>query len=382
MTACELLAELVRCPSVNPGDLKTFESPYGEAKLVEFLAGYLKKLGGDVCIEEVLPNRPNMWAHFKGRDSSRTILLDVHTDTVSHLNMVIKPFDAEVRNGRLYGRGACDTKGPMAAMLLALESALSNEGLAYDVIFSATCNEENGGAGAKKLVESVKADFTIIGEPTELKLVTRHKGVMRADITVHGKATHSSTPELGCNAIYTANRIVSALEVLGNNLNSKIPDPVLGNATLAVVQIKGGTASNIIPDFCTIQIDRRLMPGEDVNTVKKSIESVIFDAVAGTIKSPPEITWTQFYPSMETHDSLPDLIALDVALKSLTGSATYDAVAYATNGGFYAQAGIPCVVFGPGSIADAHTNNESIDLKEIETAAKVLHNFLVAGFNS
>jgi acetylornithine deacetylase len=296
--------------------------------------------------------------------------------------MIVNPFDAEIRGGRLYGRGACDTKGPMAAMLLALESALSNEGLAYDVIFSATCNEENGGTGANKLVESVKADFAVIGEPTELKMVTRHKGVMRADITVYGKATHSSTPELGCNAIYTANRIVSALEALGNKLNSKIPDPVLGNATLAVVQIKGGTASNIIPDCCTIQIDRRIMPNEDVDNIKKTIESVVCDAVAGTIKSQPEITWTQFYPSMEIHDNLPDLIALDVALKSVTGSATYDAVAYGTNGGFYAQAGIPCVVFGPGSIADAHTNNESIDLKEIETAAKVLHNFLVAGFNS
>jgi acetylornithine deacetylase len=379
MTACELLTELVRCPSVNPGDLKTFEYPYGEGKLVDFLARYLKKMGGEVFIEEVLLGRPNMWAHFKGRDSNHTILLDGHTDTVSHLNMIVKPFGAEVRGGRLYGRGACDTKGPMAAMLLALESALSNEGLACDVIFSATCNEENGGTGANKLVESVKADFAVIGEPTELKLVTRHKGVMRADITVHGKASHSSTPELGCNAIYNANRIVSALEVLGNNLNSKIPDPVLGNATLAVVQIKGGTASNIIPDCCTIQIDRRIMPGEDAETIKALIKSVVCDAVADTIKSPLEITWTQFYPPMETHDNLPDLIALDVALKSVTGSATYDAVAYGTNGGFYAQAGISCVVFGPGSIADAHTNNESIDLQEIETAAKVLHNFLITG---
>jgi len=382
MTACELLTELVRCPSVNPGDLKNFEYPYGEAELVNLLTGYLKEMGGDVFIDEVLPGRPNMWAHFKGRDSSRTILLDVHTDTVSHLNMVVNPFDAEVRGGRLYGRGACDTKGPMAAMLLALESALSKEGLAYDVIFSATCNEENGGTGASKLVESVKADFAVIGEPTELKLVTRHKGVMRADITVYGKATHSSTPELGCNAIYTANRIVSAFEVLANNLKSQTSDPVLGNATLAVVQIKGGTASNIIPDCCTIQIDRRIMPGEDVDTVKKTIESVVCDAVAGTIKSSPEITWTQFYPSMETHDNLQDLAVLDIALKSVIGSATYDAVAYGTNGGFYAQAGIPCVVFGPGSIADAHTNNESIDLKEVEIAAKVLHNFLVTGFNS
>jgi len=379
MTVCELLTELVRCPSVNPGNLKTFEYQYGEAALVNLLAEHLKKMGGDVFIEEVLPNRPNIWAHFKGKDSSRTILLDVHTDTVSHLNMIVNPFDAEVRGGRLYGCGACDTKGPMAAMLLALESALSNEGLAYDVVFSATCNEEDGGTGANKMVESVKADFAVIGEPTELKLVTRHKGVMRADITVHGKAAHSSTPELGCNAIYSANRIVSSLEVLANNLKSQMAHPVLGNATFAVVQIKGGTASNIIPDCCTIQIERRLMPDEDVDTVKKTIESVVCDAVAGTIKSSPEITWTQFYPSMETHDSLPDIVALDIALKSVTGSATYDAVAYATNGGFYSQAGIPCVVFGPGSIADAHTNNESIDLKEVETAAQVLHKFLVAG---
>jgi len=379
MRACELLTELVRCPSVNPGDLKTFAQPYGEEALANLLAEHLKKMGGDIFIEEVLPDRPNMWTHFKGRDSSRTILFDVHTDTVSHLNMVVNPFGAEVRDGRLYGRGACDTKGSMTAMILALESALSNEGLACDVIFSATCNEENGGTGAGKLVESVKADFAVIGEPTELKMVTRHKGVMRADITVHGKASHSSTPELGCNAIYAANRIVSALEVLADNLKNKMPDPVLGNATLAVVQIKGGTAGNIIPDFCTIQIERRIMPDEDVDTIKTTIESVVCDAVADTVKSPPEISWTQFYPAMETSDNLPDVTALDSALKSVVGKTTYDAVAYATNGGFYSQAGIPCVVFGPGSISDAHTNNESVELNEIETAAKVLHKFLVTG---
>jgi len=379
MNSLELLTKLVQCPSVNPGDLKTFTPPYGEEALANLLAEHLKKMGGDVFVHEVLPGRPNIWAHFKGKDSSRTILLDAHTDTVSHLNMIVKPFGAEVRDGRLYGRGACDTKGSMAAVILALETALNNEGIAHDVIFSATCNEENGGTGAGKLVESVKADFAVIGEPTELKLVTRHKGVMRADITVYGKASHSSTPELGCNAIYAANRIVSALEVLADNLKNKMPDPLLGNATFAVVQIKGGTAGNIIPDCCTIQIERRIMPHEDVDTIKTTIESVVCDAVADTVKSPPEITWTQFYPAMETDNSLPDIIALDSALKSVVGKTTYDAVAYATNGGFYSQAGIPCVVFGPGSISDAHTNNESVELKEIETAAKVLHKFLVSG---
>ncbi len=379
MNSLELLTKLVQCPSVNPGDLKTFAQPYGEEALANLLAEHLKKMGGDIFVHEVLPGRPNMWAHFKGKDSNRTILLDAHTDTVSHLNMIVNPFGAEVRDGRLYGRGACDTKGSMAAMLLALESALTNEGLAYDVIFSATCNEENGSIGASKLVESVKADFAVIGEPTDLKLVTRHKGVMRADITVRGKASHSSTPELGCNAIYSANRIVSALEVLADNLKNQIPDRVLGNATFAVVQIKGGTASNIIPDICTIQIDRRIMPDEDPASIKKTIESVVCDAVAGTVESPPEINWTQFNPAMETQDNLPDIVALDSALRSVVGKTRYDAVAYATNGGFYSQAGIPCVVFGPGSISDAHTNNESIELKEVDTAAKVLHKFLISG---
>lgn len=382
MNVCELLTELVCCPSVNPDDLKTFETPYGEAALANLLAGYLKKMGGNVFMEEVLPGRPNVWAHFKGRNSKRTMLFDAHTDTVSHLNMIINPFDAEVRGGRLYGRGACDTKGPMAAMLLGLESALSNEGLHCDVIFSATCNEEDGATGAKKLVDSIKADFAVIGEPTELKLVTRHKGILRGSISVYGKATHSSTPELGSNAIYMGSRIVSALETLGNNLKSQEPDPLLGNATLAVTRIQGGTANNIIPDCCTMQIDRRIMPSEDVDVIKASIEAAACNAVAGLAKTPPKTTWTQFYPSMETDDNQQYLASLDLALKSVTGSATYDAVAYATNGGFFAQAGIPCVVFGPGSIADAHTNNESIDLKEVETAAKVLHKFLVTGFNS
>ena len=372
-----LLTDLVRCPSVVPPKSANVEPPYGEAALVELLGGILLDMGGEVVVDDVYPGRPNLLAHFKGRDSSRTILLDAHTDTVSHQNMIINPFGAEVLDGRLYGRGACDTKGPMTAMLLGLESALANEGLAFDVIFSATCDEENGGGGAQKLVESVSADFAVIAEPTELKLVTQHKGVLRAEIIVQGKSAHSSTPEQGCNAIYSGNRIVSALEVLSCKLRNSVADPILGSATLAVVNIQGGTANNIIPSSCTIEIDRRIMPNEDVNVVKTQIESVVCDAVAGILKLPPKITWMQFYPPMNVAEDLQYISALEASLREITGNALYDAGAYATNGGFYAQAGIPCVVFGPGSITNAHTNNESIDLSEVEKASKIIHNFLV-----
>ncbi len=371
----ELLTELVRCGSVNPAERKTYRPPYGEARLVRLLAERLKKMGGAIEQEEVLPGRPNLWAKFRGRDSSRSLLLDAHTDTVAHENMTIDPFGASIRDGRLYGRGACDTKGPMASMLLALEAVLNDGCLSRDVVFAATCDEENGGRGVRRLIEhGVKADFAVVAEPTDLKLVHRHKGIVRANITMHGKAAHSSTPELGDNAIYRMNRVLRQLETHAEKLAAATPDHALGTPTLAVVTIHGGTASNIIPDACAIQIDRRLLPGEDGSKVRKALEDLIQSCVVAGGKVTVE--WTQNYPPLDTDCFLRDAKDLEAATRSVTGTMEHGVAHYGTHAGFYAQAGIPGFVFGPGSIANAHTADESIDLQQVVTGAEILRNFL------
>jgi acetylornithine deacetylase/succinyl-diaminopimelate desuccinylase family protein len=372
-----LLARLVQCPSVTPPDGQPIEAPYGEGALVQLLAEHLTQIGADVSVQEIVPGRPNLIACIEGRDPSRTILLDAHTDTVSHLGMTIDPFAAEVRDGRLYGRGACDTKGPMTSMLLALESLADEHGLACNVIFAATCDEEAGGNGARQLVaDGINADFAIVAEPTDLTLVTKHKGVLRARIDISGKAAHSSTPLLGRNAIYPMARIISNLEEMAAELEGLAPDADLGTPTLAVTTITGGFADNIVPPNCGIVIDRRTLPSESIESVKASIVSRVKPSVESIPWVDPQIDWVQAYPSMETPVTHACVKQLQEILISNQNSAECGSAAYATNGGFYADAGIPAVVFGPGSIANAHTKDESIEIEQVVTAANVLKTFL------
>jgi succinyl-diaminopimelate desuccinylase len=372
-----LLTTLVRCPSVNPGSHGDIVPPYGEAGMVDILQARLRKLGGDVHSVDVLPGRPNVLARFPGHDPTRTLLLDAHTDTVSHLNMRVDPFGAEVREARLYGRGACDTKGPMAALLLGLEAAMSAGGPACNVIVAGTCDEENGATGARHLAEQgLPADAAIVFEPTGCRIVTAHKGAMRASITVHGTACHSSAPHQGRNAIYPMARVIAALEDLAADLKAREPHPRLGTPTLAVTTIEGGTAVNIVPDRCVIQVDRRLLPNERSADAKGEIEDRVRAACDGGKEPIHTIEWTQYYPALETPADSTVVTELETALQAVTGQALRDQAAYGTNGGYYAQAGIPSVVFGPGDIAQAHTEAECIDLNQVATAAEVVYHLL------
>ncbi len=378
MDPTRLLSDLVACASVNPGEHAHTAPPYGEAGMADYLATWLQQRGGEVHHQAVLPGRPNVWGRFPGRDASRTVLLDAHTDTVSHDGMIIDPFAPTVREGRLYGRGACDTKGPMAAMLLALEAAIDGEGLACNVIFAGTCDEEHDATGAKALLQAgLAVDFAVIAEPTELQLVTRHKGVVRAQIDLHGKAAHSSVPQQGHNAIYAAARVVTALEQLNATLDTTPADAQLGPATLAVTMVEGGTAMNIVPERCRLQVDRRLLPDEELAQVQAATTAIVAQALSHLPADGWSLTWSHYYPPLECLDATAERDRLALALRTETGAATQRAVTYCTNGGFYAAAGIPSVVFGPGSIAHAHTKDESIELAEVVVAANVLRRFLV-----
>ncbi len=373
----ELLTQLVQCPSVSPPDGIPAAPPYGEAALAQILAAFLNAIGADVTLTEFAPGRPNLVAQIAGSDPSRTLLLDAHADTVSHANMTIDPFGAHVQNGRLYGRGACDTKGPMAAMLLALEQVMATGGPSCNVIFAATCDEEAGGGGARLLVESdIQADFAVIAEPTQLRLVNKHKGVLRASITMEGKAAHSSSPQLGHNAIYPMAHLIGEIESAAKELAAGTPDPDLGTPTLAATMLSGGLAENIIPPNCDVTVDRRTLPSEKAGNVKRALESLVEEATASTPWASPRVTWMQEYPPLFTPQDHIGIIQMTAALEAMGLPVAFTAAPYATNGGFYAQVGIPSVVFGPGDIADAHTKDESIELEQVVIATEVLAHVL------
>lgn len=356
MTPIELLSQLVACPSLNPRHADKFTPPHGEAAMVALLDKLLRGWGAITDIREVHPGRPNLLATFPGKNPNRAILLDAHTDTVAVDGMIIPPFTPTIRDGKLYARGACDTKGPMTAMLLGLRRILDEAGKPpVTVHFAATCNEECGGTGAAALAQqNLPVEFALAAEPTEHKIVHMHKGCVRVDIETTGVAVHSSMPDRGVNAIYKMTRVIDRLEHEVIPALKHITHPQLGHATLSVGTIIGGSQVNVVPERCRIEVDRRVIPGEDKDTIIRQL--------AGNDST----TLTEYYPALQ--QPIDSAVARHVAkaCERVIGKAEFMVAPYGTDAGFYHAAGIPSLVIGPGSLAQAHTKDEFIDLQELD----------------
>src|SRR4051812_34515125 len=273
------LAELVRINSVN----SSYEGGPGEGEIATWVRRFFESRGIEVWEQEVFPNRPNVIARLPGRDPSRCVILEAHTDTVSVQGMTIPPFEPRIAEGKMYGRGSCDTKAGLAGMMHALAS-LHEEALQppCDVILAAVVDEEFSYRGVVKLCETLSSSTfhaiaALVAEPTNLRAVIASKGVLRWRIIVRGRAAHSSKPHLGVNAISHMARIVLALEADHQCLAAR-EHPLLGPATCNVGVIRGGVQVNFVPDECAIEIDRRLLPGERAADVLAHYQSLL-DAV-------------------------------------------------------------------------------------------------------
>ena len=272
----ELLQDLVAIPSVNPaGDPGT--DKVGEQAMADYVADFLRGLGADVALDEIEPGRPNVIAEFvPAKKSPRAHLAFApHLDTVSVAGMTVAPFDPVIRDGRLYGRGSSDTKGPMAAALWALRHWAQSSARARSRIhwtFLALMGEEAGNDGAHAIARAgFTSDLLLVLEPTELGVVTAHKGVAWIDITTTGLACHGSTPERGRNAIYAMRRVLAVIEEKILPALRARAHPKLGPVTLNVGTIAGGSKINIVPDACRLEIDCRLVPGIEAEQVRSQI---------------------------------------------------------------------------------------------------------------
>src|SRR5512140_816349 len=285
-----LLSDLVAIPSINPMGRGREGAEYGEQALAEFVADYLRRAAVDVELDEVAPGRPNVVARLD-TGAQTTLLLEAHLDTVFADRMTIEPFRAGIRQGRLYGRGACDTKGALAAFLFAIRSCA--EGMqkpAVNILFLATADEEYGFTGAKHAVaRGLQADFGIVGEPTGLHIVRAHKGVLRWKVVTHGVAAHSAYPERGKNAIYAMARVIARLEQHADGLVREPRHPLLGTPTLSVGVIEGGQTVNIVPDRCMIEVDRRTLPGETEASVLSAAREAL-DGLGGWEIAEPHLS--------------------------------------------------------------------------------------------
>lgn len=368
----DLLRQLVSVPSVNPA----LPGGTGEAELAAQVAEYLQDLKAEVRVEEVLPGRPNVLAQLGG--AGPRLLLSAHLDTVQTTGMVLAPFSGEVKDGRLYGRGACDTKASVAAMLVALQEAIRAGRLRCQVLFAALVDEEVGFAGSRALAAlHPQVDGAVFGQPTDLRVVVAHKGVLRFYVQTTGRAAHSATPELGVNAIEGMARILPEL----STLSPVQPDPLLGGPTVCVTEIQGGVGRNTVPDRCRVHVDRRLLPEENALTAWAEVRDRVLSSeaargFAGSVEFEPPYLMA---PGLRTPEDAWVLRALEGALRRVVGEAVRVGAPYATDAGHVARIGVPCVVFGPGSSSEAHTVAESVALDQVELAAQVLYEMVTSG---
>ena len=366
----KLLRELIALPSVNPAFLPARHPHAGEQRVAEFLAATAARAGLDVEFQPVAKGRANLLARLSPRGQARQrVLLAPHLDTV---NAADKQFTPGKRNGRLFGRGACDTKGSVATMFAALcEMAQGGQRPAEtEIIFAGLVDEEHRQAGARALVaRGMRADLAIVGEPTRLKVVTAHKGALWLELETRGKSAHGSCPELGRNAVHAMARIVDLLQTAYAAELRRRRHPLLGCATISVGAICGGTQANIVPDRCTILLDRRTLPGETEAGVRRELLTVLRrrNLKAAFVEQGLPATLP-----LETDPKLP----LVARFLQSVGQRQPVGVRYFCDASVLARGGIPSVVFGPGDIAQAHTADEWVSLAALERGQRMLIRFL------
>jgi acetylornithine deacetylase len=379
ISVTELLSDLVSIPSVNPTGGPITDDTQGEARLARFVAEYLAGIGLKPEVLEAPDGRDSVYAILDaGRDGA--VLLEAHLDTVPPNPDQADPFTPRVDGNRLFGRGACDTKGSMAAMLTAVAQIIdSGEKPAVNVIFAAAADEEYGMLGSRALAEKLegKAGFAVIGEPTRLRVATSHKGVIRWMVAARGKGAHAATPTLGENAIYRAARLVRALEEHAGSLSAGASHPVLGEGTLSVGTILGGSGVNTVPEGCSFTIDRRYLPNESLEEVEGSLTAALSAAL-------PADEWTieqlpSECPPLDTPEGSPWVRKVQRALEAEGLEPAAVPLPYATDAAMFARHGIPGVILGPGDAAEAHTAGESIDLGELEKAVRVFRRIVEEG---
>ena len=364
-SVAELAQALVRIPSVNPdGDPGT--ECTGEQACAEYIANFLRGIGAEASLQEVHAKRPNVVARFPAGGAKPRLLFAPHTDTVSVAGMTIDPFGGEIREGKLYGRGASDTKGPMAAMLWVLHDSRDLlPHLSHEIWFAGLMGEEAGQDGAKALAAKEQFDFVVVGEPTDLDVVFRHKVDVTARIVATGRAAHSSCPERGENAITKLAAGLLSLEKALAAHFAKISDPVLGNPTFSIGTIRGGTKFNIVPDCAEAVVDLRLLPSQWKDGDAREVFEVMRSACPGL-----RIEKIAGSEALDTDPAHPLITKLVQAGGKPAGAAWF------CDAAIFSAAGTPAVAVGPGSIAQAHTEDEFIEVAALERGVEFFKKFL------
>lgn len=370
------LRDLIAIPSVNPMGREDLPPEIvGEQAVAEHVAAQLNRLGMDAVLLG-RGGRTSVLGEAHVSHQAETLLVASHLDTVPVDGMEIDPFDPVVEGDRVLGRGSCDTKAGMAALLEALERVLDRGTLRRNILVVGESDEELGSLGVSDVLahlEDRRPDWVLATEPTDLRLINAHKGVVHAQVRAQGRACHSSDPSLGRNAIVLLARAILAIDE-DAAIFAERPHPQLGPATLSVGIVRGGQAPNIVPDEARIWVDRRTLPNENPDIVRSELEASL--ARAGLAGEVVVEACSEEKPPLETPPSDLSVAASADALESVGLSGQCGHVAFGTDAGVFGRAGIPGVVLGPGSIDVAHTSREFVPIHEVETMVRIFERLL------
>ncbi len=364
-----LASDLIRIPSVTPkdaADCQRIGVTPGEGELAETMANRLRKSGLEVTMQEVVPGRFNLIARLRGSGNGPVLCFNGHLDTVGAFDMEQRAFQPEVRDGRLYGRGAADVKGALACFMLVLETLAKREiELPGDIVLTAVIGEEGPPSGTEFLLRSgFEADGVIVGEPSEGRLFVGQRGGQFVRLITKGKTAHGSVPHAGVNAIESMSRLLVSIPKMP--LFSQVVGPY-GHPSFCVGTIKGGVRTNVVPDRCQCTIDVRMPPGVSPEDVLSSFRAQM-DALGIEGFVEPEEEGHPAY--LVPEDAWISRAAVQAA-KELNLDSKLGLAPYWSDVAFLHQAGLPSLIIGPGSILQAHSAHEYVQISDLITCAQL-----------
>ncbi len=362
----DLTAPLVEIESMNPD---VVPGGSGEQGVARFVAEWCERAGLEVTVDEAAPGRPNVIAVARGTGGGRSLMLNAHTDTVGVAGMS-DPFVPRIEGGRLYGRGAYDMKGSLAACMLATAEA-AGLGLAGDVVLAAVADEEFASVGTSAVTERWSVDAAIVTEPTEMRIAVAHRGFVHIEIEMRGRAAHGSRPELGIDAIAKMGRVLVGIERLDASLRANPTHRYLGSGSLHASLIEGGQEYSSYPARCVAQAERRTIPGETVALVEQEFHAMIEQAAEGDPDFAGEARVLASREPFEIAEAAPIVQAVRRHAAAVLGRASeLVGVPFWADSALLAEAGIPTVLFGPRG-EGAHAEVEWVELDALERCVEI-----------
>jgi len=362
----ELTARLVEIESINPD---VVPGGSGETEVARFVAEWCERAGLDASLEDAAPGRPNVVAVARGTGGGGALMLNAHMDTVGVAGMT-DPFAPRLDDGRLYGRGAYDMKGSLAACMLAATRARRRR-LRGDVILTAVADEEFASAGTEAVAATLRADAAIVTEPTEMQVAVAHRGFVAMEIETQGRAAHGSRPHLGIDAIAKMGRVLVGIEELDRRLRATPTHAHVGSGSVHASLIEGGQEYSSYPARCVLQAERRTIPGETVELAEQELRQIIARAGEGDPDFSAELRLPFFREPFEVAEDaeIVQVVSRQAAL-TLGSEPEKVGVSFWADSALLAGAGIPTVLFGPRG-EGAHAEVEWVDVGDLERCVEI-----------